>query len=236
MSRYAAVYAQWRENPEAFWADAAKAVDWMQPPQKIFDAEAGVYGRWFPDATCNACANALDRHIAAGRGDRVALYYDSPVTGAKRRITYRELLAEVETLAAVIADFGVAAGDRVVIYMPMIPEAIAGMLACARIGAVHSVVFGGFAAKELATRIEDAEPKLILTASCGVEPGRIVAYKPLLDRAMELSQHQPRAVVLFQRPQAAAQMIAGRDHDWAETMAKARAEGRRAAPTEMKAT
>ncbi len=236
MSRYASVYAQWRENPEAFWAEAAKAVDWIKPPRRIFDAEAGVYGRWFPDATCNACANALDRHVAAGRGDQAALYYDSPVTGAKRRITYGELLGEVETLAAVIADFGVASGDRVVIYMPMIPEAIAGMLACARIGAVHSVVFGGFAAKELATRIEDAEPKLILTASCGVEPGRVVAYKPLLDTAMDLSRHKPPAVLLLQRPQAAATMIAGRDRDWAQTMAKAKAEGKRAAPAEMKAT
>ncbi len=235
-SRYASVYAEWRENPEAFWGKAAKAIGWIKPPKRIFDAEAGVYGRWFPDATCNACANALDRHVAAGRGEQVAFYYDSPVTGVKRQITYRELLAEVETLAAAIADFGVAAGDRVVIYMPMIPEAIAGMLACARIGAVHSVVFGGFAAKELATRIEDAEPKLILTASCGIEPGRVVAYKPLLDRAMELSQHKPLAVLLLQRPQAAANLIAGRDHDWAETLAKAGAEGKKAAPVELKAT
>ena len=234
MSRYAAVYSAWRENPEAFWAEAAKAIDWIKPPVRIFDAEAGVYGRWFPDATCNACYNALDRHVAAGRGGQVALYYDSPVTGSKRAITYAELLAEVEALAAVIADFGVGAGDRVVIYMPMIPEAIAAMLACARIGAVHSVVFGGFAAKELATRIEDAEPKLILAASCGIEPGRVVAYKPLLDRAMELSRHKPDACLMLQRPQAEAAMTPGRDHDWAEAMAKAA--GRKVAPVEMKAT
>ncbi len=233
-SRYAAVYAQWRENPEAFWAEAAKAIDWIKAPSRIFDPEAGVYGRWFPDATCNACANALDRHVAAGRGAQVAIYYDSPVTGTKRSITYAELLAEVEALAAVIAGFGVGAGDRVVIYMPMIPQAIAAMLACARIGAVHSVVFGGFAAKELASRIEDAEPKLILAASCGVEPNRIVAYKPLLDRAMELSRHKPEACLMFQRPQAEAAMIPGRDHDWAQAMAKAA--GQRVAPVEMKAT
>ena len=161
-SRYASVYKQWQTDPEGFWGEAAKGIDWIKQPERIFDAEAGVYGRWFPDASLNACFNALDRHVAAGRGDQVGYYYDSPVTGTKRRITYAELLDEVATLAAVLADFGVGKGDRVIVYMPMIPQAIAGMLACARIGAVHSVVFGGFAAKELATRIEDAEPKLVL--------------------------------------------------------------------------
>ena len=235
MSRYAEVYAQWRADPEGFWARAAQDVDWIQPPRRIFDSQAGVYGRWFPDATCNICANALDRHVAAGRGGQVALYYDSPVAGAKRAISYAQLLDEVETLAAVLAGQGVAKGDRVVIYMPMIPEAIAAMLACARIGAVHSVVFGGFAAKELATRIEDAEPKVILAASCGIEPGRVVAYKPLLDRALELSRHQPAAVLLFQRPQAEAAMTPGRDYDWAEAVAAAKARGERAAPVEVAA-
>ena len=166
-SRYAEVYEQWRADPQAFWAEAAKAIDWVKPPSRIFDAEAGVYGRWFPDAEVNACYNALDRQVAAGRGDQAAILYDSPVTGTKRRISYAELLAEVKMLAAVLKDFGVGKGDRVIVYMPMIPEALVGMLACARIGAIHSVVFGGFAAKELATRIEDAEPKLVLTASCG---------------------------------------------------------------------
>ncbi|MDE3177645.1 MAG: AMP-binding protein, partial [Pseudomonadota bacterium] len=216
MSRYASVYANWQENPAAFWGEAAKAIDWIKPPSRIFDADAGVYGRWFPDATCNACANALDRHVAAGRGEQVALYYDSPVTATKQQITYRELLAEVQTLAAVIAGFGVTAGDRVVIYMPMIPQAIAGMLACARIGAVHSVVFGGFAAKELATRIDDARPKLILSASCGLEPGRIVQYKPLLDEAIALSSAKPGGCIILQRPQQRCDLVAGRDHDWAE--------------------
>ncbi len=234
MSRYASVYRHWQENPEAFWAEAAKAIEWTKPPSRIFDPEAGVYGRWFPDATGNACHNALDRHVAAGRGGQVAFYYDSPVTATKRAITYAEMLAEVEALAAVLIDFGVGKGDRVIIYMPMIPEAIIGMLACARIGAVHSVVFGGFAAKELATRIEDAEPKLVLTASCGIEPGRVVAYKPLLDKALELSRHQPAGVLMHQRPQALAAMIAGRDHDWAEAVARAR--GRNSPCVEMKAT
>ena len=234
-SRYASVYGEWRRDPENFWAEAAKAIDWTKAPAKIFDPEAGVYGRWFPDATCNACHNALDRHVAAGRGEQVAFYYDSPVTGVKRRISYREMLEEVETLAAVLADFGVAAGDRVVIYMPMIPEAIVGMLACARLGAVHSVVFGGFAAKELATRIDDAEPKLILTASCGIEPGRVVAYKPLLDAAIDLRSHKPNACLVYQRPQAEARMTA-RDHDWTQRIEAARQAGKRAGAVELKAT
>ena len=236
MSRYADVYARWKADPEAFWAEAARDVEWVRPPQRIFDAAAGVYGRWFPDATCNITANALDRHVAAGRGEQVAFYYDSPVTQTKRRISYAELLAEVETLAAALADFGVGKGDRVVIYMPMIPEAIFAMLACARLGAVHSVVFGGFAAKELATRIEDAEPKLVMAASCGIEGARVVEYKPLLDRALELSRHKPAATLLFQRQQATGTMVPGRDHDWAATVAAARAAGRREAAVEMNAT
>ena len=189
-SGYRQTYDRWRADPQAFWAEAAREIVWTRPPKRIFDPEAGVYGRWFPDARCNACFNALDRHVEAGRGDQAALYYDSPVTGTKRAITYRELLDETATLGAVLNDLGVAAGDRVLIYMPMIPEAIVAMLACARIGAVHSVVFGGFAAKELATRIDDAEPKVVLTASCGVEPGRIVEYKPLLDLAISLARSQ----------------------------------------------
>jgi propionyl-CoA synthetase len=236
MSRYAEVYAAWQADPEGFWAKAAQDVDWIKPPSRIFDAQAGVYGRWFPDATCNISANALDRHIAAGRGAQVAIYYDSPVTGTMRQISYAELLHEVETLAAVLFNNGVGKGDRVIVYMPMIPEAVTAMLACARIGAVHSVVFGGFAAKELATRIEDAEPRLILAASCGIEPGRIVAYKPLLDKALELSRHQPAACLIWQRPQAQAALTAGRDHDWAEVVAVAKAAGQRAAPVEIAAT
>ncbi|HEY8579091.1 MAG TPA: AMP-binding protein, partial [Beijerinckiaceae bacterium] len=203
-SRYHDVYGAWRRDPEAFWAEAARAIDWIEPPRRIFDAQAGVYGRWFPDAVCNTCHNALDRHVDAGRGDQPAVIYDSPVTGAKRVFSYREFRDEVATLAAVLQDLGVAKGDRVIVYMPMIPEALMAMLACARIGAIHSVVFGGFAAKELATRIDDAKPKAVLTASCGVEPGRIVRYKPLLDEAIAMAAAKPQAVLLLQRPQETA--------------------------------
>jgi propionyl-CoA synthetase len=235
-SGYLETYDRWRADPQGFWAEAAPEIAWTKPPQRIFDAQAGVYGRWFPDARCNACFNALDRHVEAGRGDQVALYYDSPVTGTKRAITYRELLDETATLGAALDDLGVSAGDRVLIYMPMIPEAIVAMLACARIGAVHSVVFGGFAAKELATRIDDAEPKVILTASCGVEPGRIVEYKPLLDLAITLARHKPSACVVHQRPQIKAGMNQARDHDWTVLVDAARAAGRRAPCADLAAT
>lgn len=223
-SRYPATYAAWQKDPEAFWAEAAKAIDWIKPPEKIFDASQGVYGRWFVGAECNTCWNAVDRHVAT-RGDQAAIIYDSPVTGAKKKITYRELRDDVAALAAVIKAQGVTKGDRVIIYMPMIPEAVMAMLACARIGAIHSVVFGGFAAKELATRIDDAKPKMILTASCGIEPGRVVQYKPLLDEAIELSSSKPSSVLLLQRPQAQATMMAGRDHDWGDALATAKAKG-----------
>jgi propionyl-CoA synthetase len=199
-STYPQAYAKWQADPNGFWAEAAREIDWIRPPQKIFDEKAGVYGRWFPDATCNTCWNAVDRHVKAGRGAQTAIIYDSPVTDQKKKISYAELQTEVATLAAVLRDLGVGKGDRVIVYMPMIPEAVVGMLACARIGAVHSVVFGGFAAKELATRIDDCQPKLILTASCGIEPGRVVKYKPLLDEAIDLAEATSRrSVVLLQR-------------------------------------
>jgi propionyl-CoA synthetase len=235
-SVYRQTYDQWRADPQAFWAKAARAISWTRPPQKIFDPDAGVYGRWFPDARCNACYNALDRHVEAGRGDQPALYYDSPVTSTKRTLAYRELLDETATFAAVLQDLDVSAGDRVLIYMPMIPEAIVAMLACARIGAVHSVVFGGFAAKELATRIDDAEPKVVLTASCGVEPGRIVEYKPLLDLAIGLSASKPRSCVVFQRPQIEARMSEPRDYDWKTLVDAAKAAGKRANCADLAAT
>ncbi|MBK9082229.1 MAG: propionyl-CoA synthetase [Rhizobiales bacterium] len=235
-SRYREVYGQWQANPEAFWAEAAKAIDWVKPPKKIFDADAGVYGRWFPDATCNTCWNAVDRHVKKGRGAQTAIIYDSPVTNSKRKISYEQLQLEVASLAAVLQDRGVGKGDRVIVYMPMIPEAVVGMLACARIGAIHSVVFGGFAAKELATRIDDAKPKAVLAASCGIEPGRVVAYKPLLDQAIELSASKPTSVIMLQRPQGEATMIEGRDHDWAKLVADAKAKGKRADCVEMAAT
>jgi propionyl-CoA synthetase len=235
-SLYPQVYAAWRKDPLAFWAEAAQAIDWIKPPRRIFDPAAGVYGHWFPDATCNTCWNAVDRHVASGRADQPAIIYDSPVTGTKTQLTYGELLSEVATLAAVMADLGVGKGDRVVIYMPMVPEALIGMLACARIGAIHSVVFGGFAPKELATRIDDAKPRLMLTASCGVEPGRIVHYKPLLDRAIELAAAKPAACLVLQRTQSLATMLDGRDHDWAASVDAAKAEGRRAECVELAAT
>ncbi len=235
-SAYPDIYAAWQKDPQGFWAAAAREIDWIEPPRKIFDPDAGVYGRWFPDAVCNTCFNAVDRHALGGRANQPAVIYDSPITGAKRTFTYAELLDEVSTLAAALTGLGVGKGDRVIVYMPMIPEALFGMLACARIGAVHSVVFGGFAPKELATRIDDATPKLVLTASCGIEPGRVIQYKPLLDQAIDLSASKPASVLLLQRPQAEAAMTAGRDHDWAGAVNAARAAGRRADCVPLKAT
>ncbi|MET0671571.1 MAG: propionyl-CoA synthetase [Xanthobacteraceae bacterium] len=221
-SRYHEVYARWLRDPLGFGGEAAADIDWIEPAKFVFDAKAGVYGRWFPGAYCNTCYNALDRHVLRGRGSQPALIYDSPVTNTKRTFTYAELLAEVKTLAAVLKDFGVGKGDRVILYMPMTPEALFAMLACARIGAIHSVVFGGFAAKELATRLEDCKPKLILSASCGIEVTRVVPYKPLLDAAIDLSSAKPEACLILQRPQLEAPMISGRDHDWATLIDAAR--------------
>jgi len=215
MAGYDEAYAAWAANPEGYWRAAARLIDWDVPPTRIFDAAAGPYGRWFPDARLNTCANALDRHVAAGRGAQPALIWDSPMTGRCETFTYAALLQRVAKLAGALAARGVTAGDRVVLYMPMIPEAVVGMLACARLGAAHSVVFGGFAAAELAARIADAEPKLILSASCGLEPGRVVTYKPLLDAAIALSPHKPAGVIVAQREQAPATLIPGQDEDWA---------------------
>ena len=213
-SRYHDVYAHWQRNPEAFWAEAAAAIDWYDKPTKIFDSEAGIYGRWFTGATCNTCYNALDRHVAAGRGQQPALIYDSPVTNTVKTFTYGRMLSEVQILGAMLRDFGVKKGDVVILYMPMVPEAVFAMLACARIGAIHSVVFGGFAAKELATRIDDAKPKVILSASCGIEGARVIPYKPLLDAAIDLAAHKPDTCLILQRPQCEAALTPGRDHDW----------------------
>src|ERR1700761_1623111 len=224
-SRYHEIHARSLRDPEGFWAEAAREIDWIEPPRKIFDPSMGLYGRWFPDALVNTCYNALDRHLKS-RGDQLALIHDSPLTNTVTTFTYTQLWEEVRTFAAVMADFGVAKGDRVILYMPMVPEAVVAMLACARIGAVHSVVFGGFAAKELATRIEDAKPKLILSASCGLEPGRIVQYKPLLDEAIRLSSVKPQACIILQRPQQTCDLTAGRDHDWAALRSAAMAAGK----------
>jgi propionyl-CoA synthetase len=227
-SRYAEVYARAMRDPEGFWGEAAQAIDWYEPAKRVFDKDAGVYGRWFPGAVCNTCYNAIDRHVERGRGAQPAIIYDSPVTDTKRTITYAELLKEVSTLAAILRDFGVTKGDRVILYMPMVPEALFAMYACARIGAIHSVVFGGFAAKELATRVDDCKPKLILSASCGIEGARVVPYKPLLDAAIDLASAKPEACLILARPQCEASLTAGRDHDWASARATALAENKSA--------
>src|SRR5215831_14359816 len=214
LSRYHEIYARWQRDPVGFWSGAASDIDWFERPQKVFDPGAGVYGRWFVGGVCNTCFNAVDRHVLNGRADQPAIIYDSAVTGVKQTISYVDLQTKTQVLAGILKNFGVRKGDRVVLYMPMVPEAVVAMLACARIGAVHSVVFGGFAAKELATRIEDARPKVILSASCGIEAGRVVPYKPLLDHALELSAFKPEACLILQRPQCEATLVPGRDHDW----------------------
>jgi len=218
---YEVEYQRSIEQPEDFWRDAAQLVDWDVFPQRVFDDSNPPFYRWFPDGVLNTCHNALDRHVDGGRADQPALVYDSPVTGTVKTYSYRELRDEVAKVAGALVDLGVEKGDTVIIYMPMVPETVMAMLACARIGAVHSVVFGGFAANELATRIDDAKPVAILSASCGIEPGRIVEYKPLLDNAINLAEHKPRAVMMLQRPQGQAVMIDGRDVDWAETVGSA---------------
>ncbi|TDH37802.1 propionyl-CoA synthetase [Pseudohoeflea suaedae] len=219
---YREVYDSWKSDPEGFWREQARAIDWFSDPDRIFDKDMGTYGRWFPDAVANTCHNCLDRHVENGRGGQAALIYDSPVTGKKKTYSYSELLGEVTALAASIADLGVSKGDRVIIYMPMVPEAIMAMLACARLGAVHSVVFGGFAAAELATRIEDSQAKLVISASCGIEPGRIVSYKPLLDRAIEMVSTPPENTIIVQREEQVCDLVEGRDHDFLTLMEKNR--------------
>ncbi len=226
MSRYHEVYSAWKDDPEAFWAEAAKEISWFKPWDKVFDPYMGEYGRWFAGSECNTAYNCLDRHVEAGRGGQAAIIYDSPITNKKQTITYEQLRDKVALFAQVLADRGVEKGDRVIVYMPMVPEAAVAMLACARLGAIHSVVFGGFAANELATRIDDCAPKAIVAASCGIEPGRVVEYKPLIDHAIELSKHKPETCIILQRPQAEASLVEGRDIDWAEAVGKAEEEER----------
>jgi propionyl-CoA synthetase len=221
-TRYSEIYARWQRDPHGFWEEAAQEIDWIEPARAVFDPEFGPYGRWFPGGVVNTCWNALDRHVKAGRGEQAALIYDSPVTGVKQRVSYAELLAEVQAVAAMLQDFGVRKGDRVIVYMPMVPEAVFAMLACARLGAIHSMVFGGFAAKELAMRIDDCQPKLVLSASCGIEPGRVVKHKPLLEAALGLASHKPSACIVLQRPQENAPLVNGRDYDWASLHSKAK--------------
>lgn len=218
---YQETYQLSMEDPESFWAKAAEAIDWVKPWDRILDDSNPPFYRWFSGGVLNTCYNAIDRHVEQGRADQAALIYDSPVTDTRRSYTFREMQDEVARLAGVLQSQGVEKGDRVLIYMPMIPQAVMGMLACARIGAVHSVVFGGFAASELATRIDDAKPKVVLSASCGIEVARVIEYKPLLDQAIEISSHKPASTLIFQRPQAEASMIEGRDLDWVSLCDKA---------------
>ncbi|WHZ36022.1 propionate-CoA ligase PrpE [Sagittula sp. MA-2] len=211
---YNEVYQGWKADPEAFWMEAAEAIDWTQKPSKaLFDKGNNLY-EWFADGMVNTCWNAVDRHVEQGRGEQTAIIYDSPITHTKREISYVELRNRVAMLAGALRAKGIEKGDRVIIYMPMIPEALEAMLACARLGAIHSVVFGGFAAHELAVRIDDAQPKAIIAASCGMEPGRVVHYKPLLDSAIDQAKHKPDFCVIFQREQEVAALVEGRDYNW----------------------
>ena len=221
MGRYADTFRHSITDPESFWGEAAKGIDWYREPTVVLDTSNPPFYRWFADGVLNTCFNAVDRHVRDGRADQPALIYDSAVTGTVRTYTYRRLLDEIARFGGVLRSLGVGAGDRVVIYMPMIPEAVVAMLACARIGAVHSVVFGGFAAHELALRIDDADPKVVVSASCGIEVSRVVEYKPILDRAIELSERKPERCVVVQRPQAEAVLTEGRDLDWEQAMAEA---------------
>ena len=211
---YKEIYESWQTDPEGFWMKAAGAIDWVKPPSRALNPDHAPLYQWFTDAEVNACWNAVDRHVLAGRGNQLAIIHDSPVTHLRKGITYKELQTRVASLAGALRAKGVEKGDRVIIYMPMIPEALEAMLACARLGAIHSVVFGGFAANELAVRIDDCKPKAIIAASCGIEPNRIVHYKPLLDGAIDIATHKPDFCVIFQREQEVAKLIEGRDVAW----------------------
>ena len=220
---YAASYKQAHNQPTVFWKQQAERLAWFKTPTVGVDTSELPTGRWFRDGVMNTCYMALDHHVANGRGDQVAIHYDSPVTNSKSSLTYRQLLEHVAVFAGALRDQGVGKGDRVVIYMPMVMEAAIAMLACARLGAVHSVVFGGFAAAELAVRIDDAKPAAIISASCGIEVAKIIAYKPLLDEALDIAQHKVPSVVILQRPQLQAILHTGRDYDWLQLMAQAKA-------------
>ena len=220
-SLYEQMFSQSVSDPETFWGEAAKAIDWVKAPTQVLDRSNPPFYRWFRGGTLNTCYNAVDRHVERGRAEQAALIYDSPVTGVSRTITYRELQGQVARFGGLLRKLGVEKGDRVIIYMPMVPEAVVAMLGCARIGAVHSVVFGGFAPSELSTRINDAKPKVIVSASCGIEGKKVLPYKPMLDSAIELSTHKPSHTVILQRPQETASMIAGRDVDWVDGTAGA---------------
>ncbi|QHS11290.1 propionyl-CoA synthetase [Sinimarinibacterium sp. NLF-5-8] len=222
MGRYQDQYARAQRDPQAFWAEQAEHLHWHKKWDQVLDSSRAPLMQWFAGAQFNTCYNALDRHVENGRADQLALIYDSPVTGSARQLTFAQLRDEVAHFAGALLDQGVKPGDRVVIYMPMVPEAAVAMLACARIGAVHSVVFGGFAPRELAKRIDAAEPVLVISASCGIEPNRTIEYKPMLDEAIEISAHKPARCIILQRPQCTATLVAGRDVDWAAAVAQAK--------------
>ena len=217
-SRYEEVYADWQKDPEAWWAKAAEDVRWIKKWDHVLTNPRENFYNWFEGAELNTCFNAVDRHVEEGRADQLALIYDSPITGKQKKFTYAELKKKVSKFAGVLRAQGVEKGDRVIIYMPMVPQAVIAILATSRIGAVHSVVFGGFAANELAHRINDAQPKVIVSGSCGIEPGRIVEYKPLLDAAIDMADHKPGACIILQRKEALAPLIDGRDIDWKDAM------------------
>src|ERR1043166_5501333 len=219
---YEAAYGDWLRDPEGFWAEAADSVHWFRRWDQVLDSSRAPFYRWFAGGVVNTCYNLLDTHVEHGRAEQVALIYDSPVTETIKSFTYRELLHEVALFAGALRRQGVDKGDRVIIYMPMVPEAVIAMLACARLGAIHSVVFGGFAADELATRINDARPKVIVSASCGIEVNRLVPYKPMLDKAIDTATHKPERCLILQRPQCHAELIAGRDLDWSDALAHAK--------------
>src|ERR671931_1174845 len=217
--RFEETYRRSLEGPEAFWAEAAAAIDWDEPWRRVLDDSRAPFYRWFAGGRMNTCYNALDRHVEGGRADQTALIYDSPVTDTVATFTYRELRDAVARFAGALRAQGVEHGDRVIVYMPMVPEAVIAMLACARLGAIHSVVFGGFAANELATRIEDAKPKVIVSASCGIEPGRLVEYKPLLDAAIAMVESKPERCIVLQRPMLEAELDPSRDVEWEDALA-----------------
>ena len=218
---YDEVYQRSLSDPEGFWGEAAQAIHWDKPWDKVLDDSRPPFYRWFAGGMLNTCFNAVDRHVAAGRGEQIAIIHDSPVTQSQRKISYAELQDLVARFAGVLTSLGVTKGDRVIVYMPMVPEAAIAMLACARIGAIHSVVFGGFSSRELATRIDDAKPKVMVAGSCGIEPNRVVHYKPLLDQAIDMAKHKPDHCVILRRPQEPGTMIEGRDVDWETAMATA---------------
>lgn len=220
---YHSEFRQSIDQPDAFWREKASAIDWMEPPKTIWQPTDNGHGEWFPDGVLNTSDVALDANIRAGRGEQKALIYDSPVTGTTRSYTYNELTRAVATFAGALQDRGITKGDRVILYMPMIPEAVIAMLGCARIGAIHSVVFGGFASNELAVRIDDAKPRAVITASCGIEVSKVIEYKPLVDKAIDQADHKPECCIVFQRPQAQATLQEGRDFDWGEMVSRARA-------------